>query len=191
MTAPNGIRDDGGADPIQLAPACEPAPIGTYAPGPTSSGSIEIMSGYSTLTLSSCPGSTIPETDSRIQLQLDPDHPVVIGRQEHGIPPYLDPAYRSTRLVPGSAQPVVRSGSEGRDICVSRAHFMLRGNAQGIMLTNGVPHAGGGIRPPTNWTYMHEPQCRIMEPGEEYLIEHGAAVTLQLPNHNVLRICAA
>jgi hypothetical protein len=124
-------------------------------------------------------------------LQLDPDRPVVIGRQEEGIPPYLDPAYQSTRLVPGTGQSVVQSSSQGRDVYVSRAHFMLRGNAHGILLTNGVPRAGGGIRPPRNWTYMRAPQCRVMEPGEEYLIEHGAAVMLQLPNHNVLRICAA
>jgi hypothetical protein len=191
MTAANGSRNRGRPDPVSLAPAREPAPIGTYQASPISSGSIEFISGYSAVSVSSCCGSTIPDTESRVQLQLDPDRPIVIGRQDDGIPPYLDPAYQSTRLVPGSGQPVVQSSTEGRDTYVSRAHFMLRGNAQGILLTNGVPRAGGGIRPPTNWTYMREPQCRVMEPGEEFLIEHGAGVVLQLPNHNILRICAA
>jgi hypothetical protein len=191
MTVVNGPQDRSLSNLVDLAPAREPAPIGTYETLPISSGTLELMSGYSALSVSSCGGSTIPDTESRVQLQLDPECPVVIGRQDHGIPPYLDPAYQSTRLVPGTGQPVVQSSSEGKDRSVSRAHFMLRGCSHGILLTNGVPRAGGGIRPPTNGTWMHEPQWRLMEPEEEFLIEHGTAVVLQLPNNNILRICAA
>ena len=129
-------------------------------------------------------------TDLKVQLQLAPDCPVVIGRAEDGQPEYLDPAYRSTWLMPGTGQPIVRSASEGKDVCVSRAHFMLRGNVGGIMLTNGVPRAGGGIRPPMNGTWMLEPVFRLMDPGEDYQIEHGTAAVLHLPNGTVLRIYA-
>ena len=177
--------------PAEFSPLSELLPVDLDYGGPISHGTMELLSGGSAVSVSGCSGSTIPETESSVQLQLDPDRPVVIGRQDHGIPPYLDPAYQSTRLVPGTGQPVVRLFSEGRDILVSRAHFMLRGNAHGILLTNGVPRAGGGIRPPKNWTWMHEPQSRLLQPGEEYLIEHGTAVVLRLPNDNILRICAA
>jgi hypothetical protein len=86
---------------------------------------------------------------------------------------------------------VVQSSHEGRDICVSRGHFTLRGDARGIVLTNGVPRFGGGIRPPLNGTWMLEPSWRLMDPGEEYRIEHGAQVVLCLPNGTVVQIGAA
>jgi hypothetical protein len=86
---------------------------------------------------------------------------------------------------------VVRSSRDGRDVYVSRGHFTLRGDARGIVLTNGVPRIGGGIRPPITGTWMLEPSRRLMEPGEEYLIEHGAKVVLHLPNGTVVQICAA
>jgi hypothetical protein len=135
--------------------------------------------------------TAVSAVDARVRLQLAPDCPVVVGRQEVGIPPYLDPSYRSTRVVPGTGQPVVRSFSEGRNRWVSRAHFMLRGESRGIMLTNGVPQLGGGIRPPVNNTWLLEPIRRPMDPGEEFLIERGAVTVLHLPNGTVLRICAA
>jgi hypothetical protein len=126
-----------------------------------------------------------------VRLQLEPDRPAVIGRLEGKTPPYLDPSYRSTRVVPGTGQSVVRSGSEEPDVWVSRAHFMLRGDACGIVLTNGVPHVGGGIRPPANGTWLWNASRRRMDPGEELLIEHGATATLSLPNGTVVRIWAA
>jgi hypothetical protein len=176
-------------EPVAYAPLRDPhlVPVGDR-PAP-SSGSMETLSGAA---LSSwCDDEVaVSRTGRKVQLQLAPDCPVVIGRLEDGLPPYLDPAYRSTRVVPGTGQPVVRSADEGKDVCVSRAHFMLRGCAGGIVLTNGVPHVDGGIRPPTNGTGLLEPTRRIMEPAEEYLIEHGAAVVLYLPNRTTVKICA-
>jgi hypothetical protein len=86
---------------------------------------------------------------------------------------------------------VVRSSSEGKDLYVSRGHFMLRGDARGIVLINGVPKLGGGIRPPLNGTWLLDAGWRLMEPGEEYLIEHGATAVLYLPNGTAVRIRAA
>jgi hypothetical protein len=133
---------------------------------------------------------SVSEIDSKVQLHLAPDCPVVIGRQEIGIPPYLDPSYRSTKVVPGTGQSVLRANGEGKDRCVSRAHFTLRGSSRGILLTNGVPGLDGGIRPPVNNTWLLEPTRRQMEPAEEYVIESGAAAVLWLVNGTVLRICA-
>jgi hypothetical protein len=62
---------------------------------------------------------------------------------------------------------------------------------RGILLTNGVPRLGGGIRPPTNRTMLAAAaEWRAMEPAEEFLIENGAEVSLYLPNGTMLRICA-
>jgi hypothetical protein len=119
-----------------------------------------------------------------------PVRPIVIGRSESGIPEYLDPAYRTTRLVPGTGQAVVQSDSAGSDVYVSRGHFMLRGDSRGIVLTDGVPRLGGGIRPPRNRTWLWGTDWRLMDPGEEFLIEHGASVALRLPNGTVVQICA-
>jgi hypothetical protein len=154
-----------------------------------SCGSISIVSGDTSVTLWGG-HETAPEFDGQVQLQLAPDRPVVIGRYQGHQPPYLDPAYRPTQLMPGTGRPVVRSESLGPDVWVSRAHFMLRGAAGGIVLTNGVPRAGGGIRPPTNRTWLWETNWRLMQPGEEYLIGHGSAVSLRLPNGTVVQICA-
>jgi hypothetical protein len=192
LTTPPGGRPLYASAPASCdyAPLCDPEPPPVGDRPARSSGTMETLSGGASLSTWSGDDLSVSDTDSKVQLQLAPDCPVVIGRWEDGSPPYLDTAYRSTRLVPGTGRPVVRSDSEGKDSCVSRAHFMLRGNASGIMVTNGVPRVGGGIRPPMNGTWMVEPSWRLMGPGEEYLIEHGAAVALHLPNGTVLRICA-
>lgn len=165
-----------------------PRPVGHHLTD--SFGSLETLFGDGGLSAWSGGERSVSATDVKVELQLAPDRPVVIGRLEDGLPEYLDPAYRSTRIMPGTGQPVVRSDSDGTDVRVSRAHFMLRGNSGGIVLTNGVPRTGGGIRPPKNGTWLLEPAHRPMGPGEEYLIEHGAGAVLHLPNGTVLRICA-
>ena len=111
---------------------------------------------------------------------------MVIGRQEGGEIEYLDPRYHPTQLLPNSSQRVVTSIGRGADICVSRGHFMLKGSLHGILLLNGVPRRGGGIRPPRNWTMMLEPDHRMMKQGEEYMIERGAATKIRLPNDTVI-----
>jgi hypothetical protein len=68
---------------------------------------------------------------------------------------------------------------------------MLRANPGGILLVNGVPRRGGGIRPPLNGTWLIAPVRRRLDPGEEYLIERGRAVTLWFPNGAIARISAA
>jgi hypothetical protein len=119
-----------------------------------------------------------------------PDSPVVVGRSNGWSPEYLDPAYRPTRIVPGTGQAVLHSGGYGTDNCVSRAHFMLRGVRGGILLVNGVPRRGGGIRPPRNGTRLVAPEGRGLSPGEEYLIESGTAMVIRLPNGTEIRIDA-
>lgn len=124
------------------------------------------------------------------RLSLQPDRPVIIGRSEGYPVPYLDPAYQATAVMPGSGQRVL-TGAKHHDCSVSRGHFMLRGAGGGILLVNGVPHVGGGIRPPTNGTWLLAPQRRHLEPGEEYRIEGGSSVVLQLPNGAQIQIGAA
>jgi hypothetical protein len=114
------------------------------------------------------------------RLQLQPQDTVVVGRQNGGSLEYLDPAYQPTRFEPTGGQPVLRGIDQ--DICVSRGHFMLRGSAAGILLINGVPRRGGGIRPPLNGTRLITPIRRHLEPAEEFLIERGSSATFQLPN---------
>jgi hypothetical protein len=165
----------------------DPRPVGD--PG-LSSGSIETLSGDMGLSTWAEYDVAVPTNDHEVALRLALDRPVVIGRQETGIPPYLDPAFRSTTIVPGTEQSVLRSAGHGKDTCVSRAHFMLRGEARGIVLTNGVPRLGGGIRPPVNATWLLEPAHRAMDPGEEHLIERGSAAVVWLVNGTMLRIRA-
>jgi hypothetical protein len=174
----------------EFVPLCDPRPLRVGDPGPGSCGTMDITSGDTAVSVWGIGDSVSGECEVKVQLQLSPDCPVVIGRSNNEVPPYLDPSYRPTQLVPGSGTPVVRSSWEGKDTRVSRAHFMLRGNAGGIVLTNGVPWLGGGIRPPMNGTWMLEPCWRAMHPGEEYQIEHGEAVSIHLPNRTVVRICA-
>ncbi len=126
-------------------------------------------------------GGTEPTLEGQLKTQLRPDCPMVIGRQEGGETEYLDPRYRPTQLAPGSGRNIL-SGNQEADRWVSRGHFMLVYHDQGIVLTNGVPHREGGIRPPLNHTWLLTPEHRLMEKGESYLIEKGSSATIELPN---------
>jgi hypothetical protein len=154
----------------------------------SSPGGISVLSGSPLTSWSSLPLTARSQTE--YALRLRPDSPVVVGRYHGLVPPYLDPAYRPTRIVPGTGQAVLHSGGYGTDICVSRAHFMLLGVSRGILFVNGVPRRGGGIRPPLNGTRLVAPQGRVLSPGEEYLIESGTAMVVRLPNGTELRIDA-
>ena len=172
-------------------PLNDPRPPNVADPTLTSWGSLEVLSGSTSLSLTGAL-ETVADPDTSVQLHLEPDQPVVIGRAEGREVPYLDPAYRPTRVVPGTGQPVVRSDSEGKDAYVSRGHFTLKGSFRGLLLINGVPRKGGGIRPPTNWTCLYDRNdWRVMDPGEEFLIEHQQSAVLYLPNGTTVRISAA
>jgi len=154
----------------------------------SSPGGISVLSGSPLTAWSSLALTAHSQTEYAIRLM--PDSPVVVGRYDGLVPPYLDPAYRPTRIVPGTGQAVLHSGGYGTDICVSRAHFMLLGVSRGILFVNGVPRRGGGIRPPLNGTRLVAPERRVLSPGEEYLIESGTAMAVRLPNGTELRIDA-
>jgi hypothetical protein len=154
----------------------------------SSPGGISVLSGGPLTTWSSPPLTARSQTEFTIRLL--PDSPVVVGRYHGRVPPYLDPAYRPTRIVPGTGQAVLHSGGYGTDNRVSRAHFMLLGLSHGILFVNGVPRRGGGIRPPRNGTRLVAPEGRVLSPGEEYRIESGTAMVVRLPNGTELRIDA-
>jgi hypothetical protein len=158
------------------------------ADGPISIGDLSVLSGTS-VTLWGTPAAT-RDTATFGQLRLEPQRPAIVGRQEGGTIEYLDPAYRPTQLVPDSGQCVLRGGGNPDDGFVSRGHFMLRAATHGILLVNGVPRTGGGIRPPLNGTWLVLPIHRRLAPGEEYLIERGADVVIRLPNASQIRIGA-
>jgi hypothetical protein len=114
---------------------------------------------------------------------------VVVGRAKpQQDVPYLDPAFRATQLLPDSNQTVL-TGDKKTDNYVSRAHFAIRGTAGGVVVTNGVPHVGGGIRPPTNGTWLVAP-VRLLDPGEEVFIASGEMIAIWLPNQCVLQLRA-
>ena len=154
----------------------------------SSQGGISVLSGSPLTAWSSLALTASSETEYAIRLM--PDSPVVVGRNHGFLPPYLDPAYRPTRIVPGTGQAVLHSGGYGADVRVSRAHFMLQGASRGILFVNGVPRRGGGIRPPLNGTRLIAPEGRALSPGEEYVIESGTAMVVRLPNQTELRIDA-
>ncbi len=156
--------------------------------GGSTRGGISVLSGSPLTTWSSLAVTARSQTEYAIQLM--PDSPVVVGRYHGRVPPYLDPAYQPTTIVPGTGQPVLHSGGHGTDVCVSRAHFMLLGVSHGILFVNGVPRRGGGIRPPRNGTRLLAPEGRVLSPGEEYLIKSGRAMVVRLPNRTELRIDA-
>jgi hypothetical protein len=156
--------------------------------GGSTRGGISVLSGSPLTTWSSLALTARSQTEYAIQLM--PDSPVVVGRYHGRVPPYLDPAYQPTTIVPGTGQAVLHSGGHGTDICVSRAHFMLMGVSRGILFVNGVPRRGGGIRPPRNGTRLLAPEGRVLSPGEEYLIKSGRAMVVRLPNRTELRIDA-
>jgi hypothetical protein len=116
------------------------------------------------------------------QVQLQPGKPIVVGRQEGGEVPYLDPGYLPTHILPDTGHSVLTHSSSGRDGWVSRGHFLLKAVPDGVVLLNGVPRRGGGVRPPLNGTWLVEPQRRRMDEGEEYLIRKGDAARIELPN---------
>ena len=84
----------------------------------------------------------------------------------------------------------LRSEGQGHDLTVSRGYFMLRATAGGILLVNGVPRRGGGVRPPVNGTRLLAPVQRALSPGEEYLIERGTVIVVRLPNGTQIQIDA-
>jgi hypothetical protein len=153
-----------------------------------SRGGISVLSGSPLTTWSSLPLTALSLNE--YDLQLAPDSPVIVGRSDGRAPEYLDPAYRPTRIVPGTGQAVLHSGGHGTDRHVSRAHFMLQGVPGGIVFVNGVPRRGGGIRPPLCGTLLVAPVGRVLSQGEKYLIESGTAMVVRLPNGTELRIDA-
>ena len=155
----------------------------------SSPGGISVLSGSPLTTWSSVALTACSQTEYAVRLM--PDSPVVVGRCHGLLPPYLDPAYRPTTIVPGTDQAVLHSGGYGTDVRVSRAHFMLLGASRGILFVNGVPRRGGGIRPPKNGTRLIAPEGRDLSPGEEYLIKSGTAMVVRLPNRTELRIDAS
>jgi hypothetical protein len=164
-----------------------PDPWGDRDAGSSPDG-ISVLSGSPLTAWSSHPLTACNQTEYAIRLM--PDSPVVVGRYHGRVPPYLDPAYRPTRIVPGTEQAVLHSGGDGTDNRVSRAHFMLLGVSHGILFVNGVPRRGGGIRPPINGTRLVAPEGRVLSPGEQYRIESGTAMVVRLPNGTELRIDA-
>lgn len=135
------------------------------------------------LTLWSLPTARV-SPDERIQakLKIAPDGPVVIGRANGGEIEYLDPKYVPSPIMPGTGTTILQHGGAGSDITVSRGHFMLKAHPLGVLLVNGVPRRGGGIRPPRNWTELTSPLRRMLQPAEEYVIERGQTITIKLPN---------
>jgi hypothetical protein len=134
---------------------------------------------------------TDPRTDTEAALQLEPDRPVVVGRSRgRSHVEYLDPAFRPTPTVPETGQSVLLTDGRGDDIYVSRGHFTLRAVAAGVVLVNGVPRRGGGVRPPVNGTWLVAPAARPLDPGEELLVERGTAVVIRLPNNCLIEIAA-
>jgi hypothetical protein len=157
-------------------------------PGSMSSASLRVTPG-SSLTLWSV-SDPAQATDVEYQVRISPDRPVIVGRAEGHEVPYLDPAYRPTRVVPGTGQSVMRQDGTDHDIVVSRGHFMLRADPGGVVFVNGVPRRGGGLRPPMNGTWLLAPIRRMLDPEEAYLIEHGRAAVFYLPNGAEIRIDA-
>jgi hypothetical protein len=151
--------------------------------------SVSIVDGPS-LTMWSTATVIEAKTKEELSLQLQPDQAVIIGRQEGGQIEYLDPRYQPTQMLPNSSRRVVTSPHRGIDTFVSRGHFMLKGSLHGILLVNGVPQRGSGIRPPMNGTVMLEPVCRSLDKGEEYMIERGASAKIRLPNETVILLRA-
>src|SRR4051812_44419622 len=78
-------------------------------------------------------------TNVEYQVKVSPHRPVVIGRAEGHDVPYLDPAYKATRVLPGTGQSVMLHDGREQDISVSRGHFMLKADPAGVVFVNGVP----------------------------------------------------
>jgi hypothetical protein len=156
---------------------------------PIASASLSIQ-GSDTLDLCGCGTIVGISPSGELKLQLSPDRTLVIGRKNGGEIEYLDPRYQSSPFVPNSDRTILSRSMWDR--CVSRGHFMLKGSphGEGLVLVNGVPRRGGGIRPPLFWTKLLAPECRMMAPAEEYLIPPGTSVKIMLPNSAVILINA-
>jgi hypothetical protein len=174
---------------VDCPPIPEIAPLPHDRGADSTSLSLSIVEGP-TVILWSAATTTAGKTQQELKLQLQPDQSVVIGRQEGGEIKYLDPRYQPTTMLPNCSRPVVNSFRHGIDRTVSRGHFMLKGYLHVILLLNGVPRRGGGIRPPLNGTVMLEPLHRSMDEGEEHRIERGASAKIRLPNGTVILLCA-
>ena len=94
-------------------------PRGDLDDGSSPGGGITVLSGRPLTTWSSLPLTERNQTE--YEFPLMPDSPVIVGRSNGGSPPYLEPAYRPTRIVPGTGQAVLHSGGRGTDYHVSRA----------------------------------------------------------------------
>jgi hypothetical protein len=143
------------------------------------------------VTLWSDAGMTPVEREEATQVALQEGRPVVVGRQQGGEVPYLDPSYVPTQVVPVTGQSVLTRAGTGPDLTVSRGHFLLRADREGVVLLNGVPRRGGGVRPPLNGTWLLQPEHRRLDDAEEYLIRSGHAATIRLPNGTQVLIRAA
>ena len=126
-----------------------------------------------------------------LTVSLEPGRPIIIGRAHNHEVEYLDPVYRPTAILPTSGQCVLHATSREQNSYLSRGHFMLKDRHRGIVFVNGVPGRNGSIRPPTNGTRMIDPDHRSMAPAEEYFIESGKAIVIELPNGSSVRISAA
>src|SRR5262249_5525452 len=122
------------------------------------------------------------DAGAETQVLLHADRPVVVGRQRGGWVPYLDPSYVPTQVVPGSGQSVLTLAGDGQDDYVSRGHFLLRAAPGGVVLLNGVPRRGAGVRQRLKGTRLLEPEDRRLGEAEEYPILTGQSARIELPN---------
>lgn len=144
-----------------------------------SGGGISVMEGNSWSSIFNAP-------DAEEELQLEPDKPIVLGRQNGGDVPYLQKGYRPSNTMPGTNAPITQS-----DETVSRAHFQLIARADGsIDFVNGVPGRDNQLRAPTNGTTLLAPENRSLNPGEIYNIAAGQAAKLKLGATTIILISA-
>ena len=183
---------------MPLFPAIpEVAPFPTGMPG--SDSDTDSQDSFCTIDSAGGPGVTLwssrtsrtPGAQTRLQLRLAPEETAVIGRMNGGEIEYLDPRYEPTPILPGTGTTILQRNGAGADTYVSRGHFMLRGHRGGILLVNGVPRRGGGIRTPLNWTRLLLPEHRLLQSAEALLIEHGSSIAIELPNQSRLTIRAS
>lgn len=172
--------DDNRDFSLECPPAPEVAPP-TVDRKSTSFGSMTILEGSPLAVWSD---RTLSESQTELKLELAPNQLLVIGRQEGGELHYLDPQYRSTRIMPNTGDTILRHSTY--DQCVSRGHFTIKSSPLGLVLVNGVPRRGGGIRPPLNGTKLLDPGCRFLDESEEYLIERKTSAKICLPNGTVI-----
>src|SRR5262245_21736893 len=110
--------------PLPSSPDIEPASQG-HDTGPSSSCTI-ISDGGLGVTLWAVPGArTAAAPGSEVRLQLSPDAPAIIGRQDGGEIEYLDPRYVPSPIMPGARRTILQRDGREQDLYVSRGHFML------------------------------------------------------------------